>query len=65
MAVLTLEKSRFRSVQLDITDVIVKKKKKTLNKKIKSVHIYTYITWKQNKPIRRRNIPGSGYIHYV
>lgn len=59
MAVLTLEKSRFRSVQLDITDVIVKKRKK--RKKKSSVHIYThtYIIGKQ----KRRNIPGSGYVH--
>lgn len=46
MAVLTLEKSRFKSVQLDITDVIVKKKNLRKNT---SVHIYThtYITGKR------------------
>lgn len=47
MAVLTLEKSRFRSVQLDITDVIVKKKKRS--KKNQSVHIYTRVYNQENK----------------
>lgn len=46
MAVLTLEKSRFRSVQLDITDVIVKKKKdlKRIN-----LYIYTHVYNQENK----------------
>lgn len=44
MAVLTLEKSRFRSVQLDITDVIVKKKKKNLY-----IYIHTHVYNRKTK----------------
>lgn len=44
MAVLTLEKSRFRSVQLDITDAIVKKNLKRIN-----LYIYTRVYNQENK----------------
>lgn len=51
MAVLTLEKSRFRSVQLDITDVIVKKKKKKINLYIYT-HTHVYNQESKNKCVK-------------
>lgn len=50
MAVSTLEKSRFRSVQLDITDVIVKTKLERINLYIYThTYIYIYIYIIRNK----------------